>query len=58
MVIEGDEVVIRCPVDAVPLPDITWLKVGNVFDHYLKCPLHWSQSPSIFEDRGNCTNVG
>ncbi|XP_063876640.1 hemicentin-1-like isoform X2 [Scylla paramamosain] len=28
MVVEGDEVVIRCPIDAVPPPDITWFKDG------------------------------
>ncbi|XP_050723288.1 hemicentin-1-like isoform X2 [Eriocheir sinensis] len=28
MVIEGEEVTIRCPVDAVPGPTITWLKDG------------------------------
>ncbi|XP_071515843.1 hemicentin-1-like [Panulirus ornatus] len=28
VVVEGDEVTINCPVDAVPLPTITWLKDG------------------------------
>lgn len=30
IVVEGEDVVINCPVDAVPIPTITWLKVSHV----------------------------